>query len=229
MTVVVVSPEPGAKSGSLICRLANRLGYGLVDRKQVCTGVAGRLQVSTLTVHRLLDGSAPLAQRLTIGLRKVLPFLAEELAGLDARNGYVVEGYRAMAALPTSSNVMHVRIFHRCLHHRRKRFVHCDLALDAERIAEPECVEQICRLVERRRFAAVAGGVQADQSALPIGAGAPGLVVSIEGSSLKLAPMLSSEEAIAHVESHLRGASGIRRTDMPQSSLPPPEWARAGL
>ena len=95
-----------------------------------------------------------------------------------------------------------------------------DLVLNTERIPVDECVEQVRRVAQSPHFqptaashAMLANFEQEDYnkplliSDLCAGRSAPVLEVDVGGDTIRLSQEMSSEEAIARVEQHLRGKS----------------------
>lgn len=106
----------------------------------------------------------------------------------------------------------------RWLSGEREALEHYDLVLNTERIPLDECVEQVRRLAQGPQFQPTAAsramlaslGQEACNDALLIsdsGAerAAQALEVDVGSDTIRLSPTMSSEEAIARVEQHLRG------------------------
>ena len=97
-------------------------------------------------------------------------------------------------------------------------FEHYDLALNTERIPLDECVEQVRRLAQGSHFRPTAASramlaslakeaCEVSQPVLgsDVACAVPVLEVDVAGDTIRLPTQLSSEEAIARVEQHLRG------------------------
>ena len=175
MTVILLTQEANSRGDQIAAGLSACLGFELVRQEQIEQRVAERMQVSKLTVRRLLEGNASLVETWLIGSNRMVRYVAEEVVKLAAKGNIVVQSWRATNYL---RQIGHVVCVHVCaarpqlpaltrasvtvVRHRAfpcwpffaswHEFEYYDLVLNTELIPVDECVEEIRRLAQGLQF-----------------------------------------------------------------------------
>ena len=214
MTVVLITQDVGARGDDLAVGIASSLGLGLVGRAEMERRIAERARVGADIVHRLLEGEASLAERWMTSSRHLLRVMTDEVGRLAAQGDVVVQCWRTS---PHHCCIRHVICVHVCASpatsimpltvDRESRVPR--LVLDTGRLPIDACIEQVRWLARSAEFR---------PTPVLCAAWATGsLEVDVCGDRIPLPRAISSEEAIAHVERHLR-----RKRDAAASSYKPP-------
>jgi hypothetical protein len=182
MTVILLTQEANSRGDQIAAGLSACLGFELVRQEQIEQRVAERMQVSKLTVRRLLEGNASLVETWLIGSNRLVRYVAEEVVKLAARGNIVVQSWRATNYLRLIGHVVCVHVCaarpqppaltrasrtvvpHRpfpCSCARLKCWPfaanwddseYYDLVLNTALMPVDECVQQVCRLAQGSQF-----------------------------------------------------------------------------
>ena len=230
MTVVLITQDVGARGDDLAVGIASSLGLGLVGRAEMERRIAERTRVGADIVHRLLEGKASLAERWMTSSRHLLRVMTDEVGRLAAQGDVVVQCWRTS---PHHCCIRHVICVHVCASpatsimpltvDRESRVPR--LVLDTGRLPIDACIEQVRWLARSAEFrptpvlCAALEHCEDPRSQLDRNAewASVRLEVDVCGDRIPLPRAISSEEAIAHVERHLR-----RKRDAAASSYKPP-------
>ena len=82
MTVILLTQEANSRGDQIAAGLSACLGFELVRQEQIEQRVAERMQVSKLSVRRLLEGNASLVETWSIGSSRLVRYEAEEVVKL---------------------------------------------------------------------------------------------------------------------------------------------------
>lgn len=110
MTVIAMTREMGTLGSEVAIGLAEAMGLEVVDHELVEHHLAERLHLSEDTVHRFLEGSAPVWERWRIDAARMSRYTADEVLGLASRGNVVIRGWGAAQLLAGISHVLRVRI-----------------------------------------------------------------------------------------------------------------------
>ena len=229
MTVIVMSSEAGSLSADIAFGVAERLCLEIADPVAIERRVAENLDVEPTRVRRLLRGAPVRAWRTES--RQVANHLAAQLPELAHRDNVLIKGRWASALLSPVYHVLSVRV---CAGSAMTRvgdlariamrrlgegylpgLERFDLLLDTQRMSIARCVQEVADLARSRPFLEdntsreeLAGMLQVARArANSVSSGH----VVIDGSSFRLCGNLTSEEAIASVERHLRGVNCLEK------------------
>jgi cytidylate kinase len=110
MTVIAMTREMGTLGKDVAAGLSDALGIEVVHQELVEHHLAERMNVGESTVHRFLEGGAPLWERWKIDSKRMSRYTADEILQLANGGNVLIRGWGAAQLLRDVSHVLCVRI-----------------------------------------------------------------------------------------------------------------------
>ncbi len=238
MPVILITQESGSRGDEIAARIAANLGLELIAQERIERRVAESLKISKLTVRHLLEGTASLVERLSVGRHRLVRHMAMELVKLAGQGNAVVQCWEASGLLRLVRHIYWVKVsapgrqdtsvpeMPLCCRSQRTRgggrwpstktldgLDSYDLVLETDRLSIEECVERVRCKVQEAQFQPPAASLAMTVGLLQEAQGGAtrALEVDVEGRRIRLPAGVSAEEGIARIEQYMRGKQGRGR------------------